>query len=170
MARTTAAKSAVKTAAKPAAKKAAATKAAPVKKTVAARKAAVPARTVRAKAAPDSLAANHMTYVIRTVWIFTGIAAVTIAAASAYVVTAYNIAPLQPCVGRLMSAADAGQSVAAEAIEPCLVPFMKANSRVLLLGAVIGGGLPILYLVYRLARGVERAAKGYRIANAKSWL
>jgi hypothetical protein len=52
MARTTAAKSAVKTAAKPAAKKAAATKAAPVKKTVAARKAAVPARTVRAKAAP----------------------------------------------------------------------------------------------------------------------
>ena len=52
MARATAAKSAVKTAAKPAAKKAAATKAAPVKKTVAARKAAVPARTVRAKAAP----------------------------------------------------------------------------------------------------------------------
>ena len=52
MARTTVAKSAVKTAAKPVAKKAAATKAAPVKKAVAVRKAAVPARTVRAKAAP----------------------------------------------------------------------------------------------------------------------
>lgn len=52
MARTTVARSAVKTAAKPAAKKAAATKAAPVKKAVAVRKAAVPARTVRAKAAP----------------------------------------------------------------------------------------------------------------------
>ena len=52
MARTTVARSAVKTAAKPAAKKAATTKAAPVKKAVAVRKAAVPARTVRAKAAP----------------------------------------------------------------------------------------------------------------------
>ena len=53
MARTTAAKTPVKTVAKPAAKKAAATKAAPVKKVAAAKKAAAaPARTVRAKAAP----------------------------------------------------------------------------------------------------------------------
>ncbi|MFS2218601.1 hypothetical protein ACCD08_29235 [Telluria sp. Tellsp104] len=53
MARTTAAKAPVKTAAKPAAKKAAATKAAPAKKVAAVKKAAVaPARTVRAKAAP----------------------------------------------------------------------------------------------------------------------
>ncbi|WP_413671850.1 hypothetical protein ACEN9H_20230 [Massilia cellulosiltytica] len=53
MARTTAAKTPVKTAAKPAAKKAVATKAAPAKKVAAVKKAAVaPARTVRAKAAP----------------------------------------------------------------------------------------------------------------------
>jgi len=53
MARTMAAKTPVKTAAKPAAKKAVATKAAPAKKVAAVKKAAVaPARTVRAKAAP----------------------------------------------------------------------------------------------------------------------
>ena len=53
MARTTAAKTPVKTVAKPAAKKAATTKAAPAKKAAAAKKAVVaPARTVRAKAAP----------------------------------------------------------------------------------------------------------------------
>jgi hypothetical protein len=53
MARTTAAKSPVKTAAKPAAKKAVATKAAPAKKVAAVKNAAVaPAKPVRAKAAP----------------------------------------------------------------------------------------------------------------------
>jgi len=52
MARTTAAKPAVKTVAKPAAKKAAAPKAAPARKAVAVKKAAAPAKTVRAKAAP----------------------------------------------------------------------------------------------------------------------
>jgi hypothetical protein len=53
MARTTAAKTPVKTAAKPAAKKAVATKAAPAKKVAAVKKAAVaPAKPVRAKAAP----------------------------------------------------------------------------------------------------------------------
>jgi hypothetical protein len=52
MARTTAAKTTAKTAAKPAAKKTAAAKAAPAKKTAAVKKAAAPARTVRAKAAP----------------------------------------------------------------------------------------------------------------------
>lgn len=53
MARTTAAKTPVKTAAKPTAKKAAATKAAPAKQVAAVKKAAVaPARTARAKAAP----------------------------------------------------------------------------------------------------------------------
>ena len=53
MARTTAAKTPVKTAVKPAAKKAVATKAAPAKKVAAVKKAAVaPAKPVRAKAAP----------------------------------------------------------------------------------------------------------------------
>ncbi|MFS2079458.1 hypothetical protein ACCD04_26045 [Telluria sp. Tellsp131] len=52
MARTTAAKTPVKTAAKPAAKKAAATKAAPAKKAAMKKPAAAPARPVRAKAAP----------------------------------------------------------------------------------------------------------------------
>ena len=53
MARTTAAKSPVKAAAKPAAKKAVATKAAPATKVAAVKKAAVaPAKPVRAKAAP----------------------------------------------------------------------------------------------------------------------
>jgi hypothetical protein len=52
MARTTAAKTPVKTAAKPAAKKAAATKAAPAKKAAMKKPAAAPAKPVRAKAAP----------------------------------------------------------------------------------------------------------------------
>ncbi|MFS2026995.1 hypothetical protein ACL58G_25735 [Massilia sp. GER05] len=52
MARTTAAKTPVKTAAKPAATKAAATKAAPAKKAAMKKPAAAPAKPVRAKAAP----------------------------------------------------------------------------------------------------------------------
>jgi hypothetical protein len=52
MARTTAAKTPVKTAAKPAAKKAVATKAAPAKKAAMKKPAAAPAKPVRAKAAP----------------------------------------------------------------------------------------------------------------------
>ena len=31
-------------------------------------------------------------------------------------------------------------------------------------------GPAILYFVYRVVNGMSRAAKGYRIANPKSWL
>ena len=124
---------------------------------------------IRRKADPASLTANHMTYIIRTVWIFTLFAAVTIALATIYVLCVYNIAPLQPCVNTIMAQKPTSNQAMAAALQPCIGNFMSANMRVFLTAGIAAGVPVVLYLVYRVARGVGRAQKGYRLENVQHW-
>jgi hypothetical protein len=128
------------------------------------------ARHVRKKADPASLTANHMTYIIRTIWIATLLAAVTVTLGTIYVLSAYNPSPLQSCVDNIMSLMQAGKQAGPQMIAPCMDNFMSVNHRIFSLATVISGIPLMIYLAWRLARGISRARDGYRIANLKHWL
>jgi uncharacterized membrane protein len=124
---------------------------------------------IRRRADPASLAANHMTYIIRTIWIATLLAAVTTALATVYILSAYDTSPLQSCVDKLINSGNVGGSSASTLLMPCMDSFVTVNKNIFLL-ATLGAAIPFaLYLVWRLSRGVSRAQKGYRLANVKSW-
>jgi len=124
---------------------------------------------VRNKAAPDSFTADHMTYIIRTVWIFVLFALILIFGAAVYVWMNYDTSPLQPCVDKMMSAAQAGQQPTPDMMMPCIEPFLIANRILFLKAGLAAGGPTVLYLVLRLLRGLARARKNERIANPRSW-
>jgi uncharacterized membrane protein len=125
---------------------------------------------IRRKAAPASLTANHMTWIIRTVWIGTLLAAVTLLAGTGYVLSVYDPSPLQSCVDRLTIAVQAGNEPGADLFNPCMASFMKVNQRTFLIAGV-GAGLPVLlFMLWRVTKGIVHARRSERIENAESWL
>lgn len=124
---------------------------------------------IRNKAAPESFTADHMTYIIRSVWIFVLFALILIFGASVYIWMNYDTSPLQPCVDKMMSAVQAGQEPSPDMLFPCIEPFLVANRMLFLKAGLAAGGPTVLYLVLRLLKGLARARKNERIANPKSW-
>lgn len=134
----------------------------------------IAAYTVRRKSEPGSLAADHMTFIIRSIWIGSGLAALTTAAASAYMLATADMVPLQSCSDQVaQTIINTGtQDVAAmqAMMQPCIDGFISANMGVLTNSVIIAAGAPMLYFAYRLAKGLSRARKGHRLGNVKSWL
>lgn len=124
---------------------------------------------IRRRAAANGLAENHMTYLIRTTWIMTALAAAAMLAAAGYFLMSYDDSALYRCADLIRGEAKAGDSQA-DMIGLCANDFVDDNMRTLLVAGLIGGAPVVAYLVYRLFRGLERALKGYRIARVKSWL
>ena len=134
----------------------------------------IAAYVVRGRAEEHSLTENHMTYLIRTIWIVSLFAVLTMGFAAAYMVPKVQYFPLQSCMDALSSmGSEAIQSMGvAEAeniLAPCMEDFMNVNHRLFLHSALIAGGPLIVYLGYRFVKGIARAAKGYRLADPKSW-
>lgn len=133
---------------------------------------------VRAKALPDGLAANHMTYLIRTIWLSSGLAVVTTGIASALLIYRMDEAPVQPCTQRLaehvlgesQSLENSDVAGLASFLEPCMEPFMQANMGALIMALVIAAGPLLFYVALRMIKGVSRAHGGYRVANPLAWL
>lgn len=122
---------------------------------------------IRRKADPASLTADHMTFIIRTIWIASFFALITMGAAIAYVLNVYDPSSVAACANNLAGAIDQASMMAA--IQPCMNEFMAANMRYFINGAIIGAGPVVIYFVYRLAKGLARAVKGHRIGDNKSW-
>jgi len=53
--------------------------------------------------------------------------------------------------------------------EPCLGNFIDENKVLLINTTVIAGGPIVLYMAFRMIKGLMRAHKGYRLANPKDW-
>ena len=136
----------------------------------------IAAYAVRRKAEPGSLAADHMTFIIRTIWIGSGLAAITTAMASYYMFMTAELLTLSNCI------ISTGENFATRpyseydyfAFEKdmmrCIQDFTNDNSSVLFVSLLIAEGAPMLYFTYRLAKGLSRARKGHRLGNVKSWL
>lgn len=128
----------------------------------------VAAYVLRARHGDDSLMANHMSFIIRTIWISTFLAAVTVAGASFYVLMHYDPSPILACADKLMGMV----SIPAmeTTIRPCVDDFVGVNRRIFIDGTLIAAAPVALYFAFRLARGLSRAGKGHRIANIKNWM
>ncbi|MCB9989838.1 MAG: hypothetical protein H6867_00480 [Rhodospirillales bacterium] len=122
---------------------------------------------VRSKAEPTSLATNHMSFIIRSIWIASFFALFTMSAACVYILSVYDPSAVQACADRMMSMSS--EAAMMDAMKPCMDEFMSANMAYFINGIVIGAGPIVIYFVYRLAKGLSRALKGHRIGDVKNW-
>ena len=122
-----------------------------------------------------SLMENHTTFMIRTLWIAALLSLITTGVATAYMLGGIDYSTFEPCAQTLANKGTAwiehaGMMAVYGVIEPCVENFLDFNHTVLMNSLIIAGGPPILYMVYRMAKGLGRAMKGYRLSNPKSWL
>lgn len=130
--------------------------------------------TIRRKSEPQSLAADHMTFIIRTLWIGSGLALITTSLASGYMLATADMVPLQSCsdaaAQRIIETGTTDTMALQAMMQPCIDGFINGNMGVLTNAVIIAAGAPMLYFAYRLAKGLSRARKGHRLGNVKSWL
>jgi uncharacterized membrane protein len=122
-----------------------------------------------------SLQHNHMVYMVRTIWIAGLIVLITMSLAGIYIFTSIKPDAFQPCALPLleqgMAAYERGGMDAFYALaRPCMPAFLQANYIMLLIASLIAAAPVLGYLAYRLIKGLNRAVKGYRLANPKAWL
>jgi uncharacterized membrane protein len=122
-----------------------------------------------------SLQHNHMVYLVRTIWIAGLLVLATMSLAGIYIFTAITPEPFQPCAMPLleggMAAYESGGMEAFYALaRPCMSGFLQANYIMLLLSSLIAAAPVLAYLAYRMIKGLNRAVKGYRLAEPKAWL
>lgn len=126
----------------------------------------IAAYVLRSKTDHDSLLADHMTFVIRTIWIAGFFALITMSVATAYILSVYDPSVIVNCAGNInttdMAAIEA-------AVKPCMDEFLAANMNYFINGTIIGAGPLVVYFAYRLAKGISRATKGHRIGDVKNW-
>lgn len=134
----------------------------------------ITAYIVRARAETDTLAENHATYIIRTIWIGSLLAAITTTIGGIIMLTDIDYGPFAPCADQLAAqgmdfAANATYAQVWELASPCFDPFINANLNILIIAGSITI-LPILtYFAVRFVRGLSRAIKGYRLAQPRAW-
>ncbi|MFA5592736.1 MAG: hypothetical protein WC989_05430 [Micavibrio sp.] len=120
----------------------------------------------RAKDQKDGLLYNHMTYMIGTIWIGTGLITLGTMLAAYWIYTKGDPGALQNAIDSMGS----GGMIDETYLEAALTGYMADNKGLLIKASIITIGPGILYFVYRVANGFSRSLKGYRIANPKSWL
>ena len=119
----------------------------------------------------DSLLGNHATFLISTIWKGSTLAAITLAIGGVYLLQYIDQSPLTPCLDKIMEGAAAPGDMAGLKIlfAPCFDVYYQKNSSVFIVSGLMAMGPPLAYFLIRLARGAERAMKGYRIAHPRAW-
>lgn len=133
----------------------------------------IAAYIIRRKDDPHSLAVNHCTYIIRTIWIGSALSAVLMSIASLIMLNYIDYAAFEPCAQELaglgLDAANASSAQIWTMTEPCLHNFIESNIRVLMTTGIFTILPILLYFIIRLVKGLTRALKGYRISDPKAW-
>lgn len=129
---------------------------------------------VRSKFEDHSFAENHATFLIRTLWISAFLSLITTGIATFYMMGGIEYRVFQPCADDLAGKGvawieSAGMMDVYAIIEPCVKPFLNLNQTLLINSALIAGAPLILYMAYRMVKGLSRAIKGYRLSDAKTW-
>ena len=119
----------------------------------------------RARAVEDDLVHNHMTYIIRTTWI-AGLFFTVGFFAAVWVV--YSMADIS-MIHNMMREIQTGTLYTKEQIEGVLNQAYAVNQKLLLITGAVTLGPSVIYLVIRIAKGMARAMKGYRMASPRAW-
>lgn len=120
---------------------------------------------MRGKDGIESLSGNHAAYIIRTIWIWGFFLSIGVIIAVPWF---YSIAD-HSAVENFMSQAANGHLAATETVNDVMAEYMRTNLSPLIMVSAITIGPSVIYIIYRLARGLSRALKGYRVANTKNW-
>ncbi len=131
------------------------------------------ATIIRSDAHPDSLTVNHMTWIIRTIWLACLFSVATIPAGGVYLWTHLDFSEIESCSLKASNYINSqNQNLSPlelwSFLDPCAGPFLKHNWELIVAAGFITL-LPItVFLTIRLAKGISRAAKGFQLANAES--
>lgn len=118
----------------------------------------IAAYVVRKKADKDSLAENHMTFVIRSFWISSLFLAIGI--------TASVVLADHSLIHNMYDDISQGAFYSESQINAIMHEYARTNFIVFTMAFAPA----ILYLVYRLIKGAVKARKYENIENVKSWL
>ncbi len=114
----------------------------------------------------DGLLYNHMTYMIGTIWIGGAFILLGMILFGIWVFLKGDHSVIHQTVQQIQS----GQMFDEAALYAVMQDYIASNKNFLIMASLPTIGPAMLYFVYRVANGFARAAKGYRIANPKSWL
>ncbi|MCB1721080.1 MAG: hypothetical protein H6860_06225 [Rhodospirillales bacterium] len=129
---------------------------------------------MRRKVEEHSLIENHATFIIRTLWIGALFSLFTMGLATAHMMSGIDYTPFDACAQALASKGalwieSARMMEVYGLIEPCVEGFILGNKVLFINSVVIAGAPVVLYMTYRLIKGLSRASKGYRLAKPKGW-
>lgn len=126
----------------------------------------------RAEDKAEGLLSQHMTWIVRTVWIASLFALPTIGLAIAYMIPQIDYSLMNACVQEVSAQLDPDNPdyAALDAmIQPCMDDFLHHNQIVFFIAMLIGGGPLVLYMVLRGYRGLSAFRAGRDIPNLKGW-
>lgn len=132
------------------------------------------AYSIRKSAKAHSFAWIHADYLIRTIWVSGLFALITTVIAGIYVTNGLNHAAFDACANDLASKgpewiAAAGYQGIYDVIQPCIHGFIALNETLLINGVIIAGGPVLIYMGYRLYKGLHKALGGYILPENKNW-
>lgn len=134
----------------------------------------VGAYVVQGDAPKDSLKENHATYIIKTFWISSLFLLITFIFGAIYIYSGLDTSALDPCLEKIYEQGPTWVQNATHAdiyalVQPCVPGYLEANKMRIITGLAISVAPVLPYVLYRLIRGLSRAAKGYRLAKPRSW-
>ena len=113
----------------------------------------------------ESLVNNHMTYIIRTVWIASLLLSLGFVFWLAWFYAAADHSAYQLMINQILQGAQVNEAE----VEETLQGYIQANLLLLIMISTLTLGPGLFYFIYRMANGLSRAIKGYRIAKPKGW-
>lgn len=137
----------------------------------------------RHDATKDSFKENHLTYIIRTIWIGTIIGVITTIAGGIYMRIYIDYTPIYICIDRnivinpneflsddykvILSLT---MKLMKEVVDLCMDGFIAANKKTFLYSTLISAGPVVLYFILRFAKGFSKALSGHKVEKSNSIL
>lgn len=112
----------------------------------------------RSKSNEGSFQNNHMTYITKSIWISS--LALLVGMITAYFTADHSI------IYNAYNAIKMGTMMTEAQINSLIMDYMRANMFTFLFTLMPS----LIYLVYRLCKGIAHAQKNYIIPNLKSWI
>lgn len=129
----------------------------------------IAAYVLRGKSAEETLIHDHTTFIIRTIWIACLFGLFTGTASMIYMLTNLDVTGFQLCAEQNGIIQTTDPNVLYNISKICMDDYMAANYSVLITSVIIAAGPLVIYMLYRMAKGIARAAKGHRMGDNKSW-
>lgn len=115
---------------------------------------------------PEGLTKNHMTYLLKTIWVGSLFLTIGTTLGAAYIYNLGDNTVIYDFLNRMRT----GSLIGVYDIEGVIKMYMINNSTLIITTAIVSLGPCIVYIIYRLVKGVSRAKKGHRMGNPKAWI